>query len=73
MISSGHKPRNVRHVDHQHSPRCIGDLAASLEIEYAGIGAGPYHKHLRPFFHRLLLKSVVVYPLGLAVHRIGGS
>ena len=64
---AGHEPGEVRHVDQQHGPDLVGDLAHRGEVDLAGIGgvAGDQHQGLE-------LASggghgVVVEQLGLGV------
>ncbi len=60
MLTAGHEPGNMRHVDEQMRADGIGDLAEPREINDAGIRGGARGDHRRPDFLGLFLQSVVI-------------
>ncbi len=70
MQSGCNKPRNMRDVGHQHTPRLIGNLAEFLEIENPGIRACANDDELRLVFEGETPELFKIDLFGLLVHTV---
>ena len=50
----------MRHIYHEEGVHLLRDLADALEVDDAGISGSTCYDHLRLYFLRLLLESIIV-------------
>ena len=70
---AGDQPGEVGHVDHEHGPDLVGDLAEDAEVDLARVGAVAGQQDQRPEALGLLADLVVVEQPGGRVDGVAGD